>query len=104
MSDIMLFGVLRMPFDMAMRTEISRVQFYDRAQEAASRIEALEAALKTAREEAMEAAAKIATSFNEEADLDPCNDDFDNDMKVARNTRSNRIAAAIRAALGESHD
>lgn len=41
MSDVMLFGVLRMPYEMAMSTELSRRQFYARAQEAADRLEAL---------------------------------------------------------------
>jgi hypothetical protein len=40
MSDVLLFGVLRMPYEMAMGSELSRRQFYARAQEAADRIEA----------------------------------------------------------------
>lgn len=44
MSDVMFFGVLRMPYEMAMRDELSRRQFYDRAQEAADRLEAAERA------------------------------------------------------------
>jgi hypothetical protein len=43
MSDAMLFGVLRMPLEMAMRTELSRMQFHGRALEAADRIEKLQA-------------------------------------------------------------
>lgn len=42
MSDLMLFGVLRMPYEMAMQSELSRYQFYQRAQEAADRLEAVE--------------------------------------------------------------
>lgn len=42
MSDIMLYGVLRMPYEMAMSNEISRLQFYQRAQEAADRLEKCE--------------------------------------------------------------
>jgi hypothetical protein len=38
----MLFGVLRMPYKMAMDSELSRFQFYQRAQEAADRLEAAE--------------------------------------------------------------
>lgn len=45
MSDLMLFGVLRMPYDLAMADEISQGQFYQRAQQAADRIEALETEL-----------------------------------------------------------
>jgi len=41
MSDVMLFGVLRMPYDMAMHSELSRKQFYNRAQQAADKIERL---------------------------------------------------------------
>lgn len=39
MSDTMLFGVLRMPYEMAMEDELSRYQFWQRAQEAADRLE-----------------------------------------------------------------
>lgn len=42
MSDIMLQGVLRMPYEMAMENEWSRRQFHDRAKQAADRIEELE--------------------------------------------------------------
>lgn len=48
MSDVMLFGVLRMPYEMAMESEISRLQFYGRAQEAADRLEAAERATHSA--------------------------------------------------------
>lgn len=43
MSDVMLYGVLRMPYEMAMGDELSRWQFWQRAQEAADRLEAAEA-------------------------------------------------------------
>ena len=43
MSDVMLFGVLRMPYELAMSDELSRRQFYERAQEAADRLAALAA-------------------------------------------------------------
>jgi hypothetical protein len=49
MSDLMLFGVLRMPYEMTMSSEISRRQFYSRVQEAADRIERLERELDQAR-------------------------------------------------------
>lgn len=45
MSDLMFFGVLRMPYEMAMEGEISRLQFYNRAKEAADRVERAEAEL-----------------------------------------------------------
>ena len=43
MSDVMLFGVLRMPYELAMSTEFSRRQFYERTQEAANEIERVRA-------------------------------------------------------------
>ena len=43
MSDLMLYGVLRMPYDMAMESAISRIQFYGRVQQCADRCEAAEA-------------------------------------------------------------
>jgi hypothetical protein len=42
MSDVMFYGVLRMPQHLAMATPLSRGQFYSRAQEAADRVEAAE--------------------------------------------------------------
>lgn len=43
MSDLMFYGVLRMPYIMAMSDEISRLQFYSRVQECADRCETAEA-------------------------------------------------------------
>ena len=40
MTDTMLFGILKMPFEMAMKDEISRIQFYGRVQELVGRFEA----------------------------------------------------------------
>jgi hypothetical protein len=40
MSDDMLLGVLRMPIDLAMSTDLARTQYWFRGQEAADRIEA----------------------------------------------------------------
>lgn len=42
MSDLMLYGVLRMPYEMTMGSELSRYQFYQRVQEAADRLEKAE--------------------------------------------------------------
>jgi hypothetical protein len=42
MSDVMFYGVLRMPYELAMSDELSRKQLYSRAQEAADRAEAAE--------------------------------------------------------------
>lgn len=49
MSDVMFYGVLRMPYEMAMEGEISRIQFYGRAQQAAERVERAESELNAAR-------------------------------------------------------
>ena len=40
MSDVMLFGVLKMPYEMAMQSELSRIQFYQRVQQLVARVEA----------------------------------------------------------------
>ena len=40
MGDVMLLGVLRMPYEMAMGGELARIQFHSRAKQAADRIEA----------------------------------------------------------------
>ena len=40
MTDTMLFGILKMPFEMAMKDEISRLQYYARVQELVGRFEA----------------------------------------------------------------
>ena len=40
MSDVMLLGILRMPYDMAMGGEISRHQYHSCGKEAAERIQA----------------------------------------------------------------
>jgi len=52
MSDVMLFGVLRMPYEMAMVSELSRLQFHDRAQQACDAIEALQAEREALRADA----------------------------------------------------
>lgn len=43
MGDVMLFGVLRMPYDMAMADEFTRYQYHQRGLQAADAIEALQA-------------------------------------------------------------
>lgn len=48
MSDLMLKGVLRMPYHMVMGDAVSAVQFYERAQEALDRMERAEKALNEA--------------------------------------------------------
>ena len=51
MSDIMLEGVLRMPYEMAMESEIGRYQYWQRAQQALDEIESLRQQLAECREE-----------------------------------------------------
>jgi hypothetical protein len=53
-SDLMLFGVLQMPYDMAMADELSRRQYYDRAQQALGMIEAMRSELAAALRESEE--------------------------------------------------
>jgi hypothetical protein len=69
MSDLMLFGVLRMPFDMAMSGEIAQRQFYDRAQEALDRMTAAEAELDTVRRELEQERAETARWKSAHADM-----------------------------------
>lgn len=45
MSDLMLKAVLRMPYEMAMDDELSRKQFYDRAQQALDLAESLQSVI-----------------------------------------------------------
>ena len=61
MSDIMLFAVLEMPYDMAMSNELSRIQFYERVQQAVERIhqQEEELAAKQARIDALENSVSI---------------------------------------------
>ena len=59
MGDVMLFGVLRMPYDMAMADEFTRYQYHQRGLQAADAIEALQAQLAEARDKALEDAARM---------------------------------------------
>lgn len=55
MSDTMLLGVLRMPYDLAMMTELARAQYHSRGQEAAARIESDADTIESLRRERDEA-------------------------------------------------
>ena len=48
MSDTMLLGILRMPFDLALSTPIAQIQYYQRGVQAADEIEKLRAELDNA--------------------------------------------------------
>lgn len=66
-NDIMLSGVIRMPFEMAMADPISRMQFYQRAQQALNELESLQHSCKETsqdREDAEEIAATLATALH----------------------------------------
>lgn len=62
MSDVMLFGILRMPFDLAMSDEISRHQYWQRGQQAVNEIEKLRAEVEQLRAERRERIASAAMS------------------------------------------
>jgi len=49
MSDVMFFGVLEMPYEMAMSDEMSRLQFYGRVRQAIDRLKKAEADLEDAK-------------------------------------------------------
>ena len=49
MSDIMLLGILRMPFDLALSTPIAQIQYYQRGVQAADEIEKLRAEVERLR-------------------------------------------------------
>ena len=69
MSDTMLFGVLKMPFEMAMKDEISRLQYYARVQELVGRFEAQQQAEPVA-DEAIHAAWSAGYVEGEKAALE----------------------------------
>lgn len=72
------------------------------AKEAADEIDRLTAALAEARDAALEAAAKVADETHEEAPEDEQLGDEYWSLRVSCNTRSTRIARAIRALKGNT--
>lgn len=50
MSDIMLNAVIQMPYEMAMKDELSRIQFYERANQALNERNAKAAEIERLRE------------------------------------------------------
>ena len=101
MGDVMLFGVLRMPYDMAMADEFTRYQYHQRGLQAADAIEALRAQLAEARDKALEDAAQCC-----EREADRCDDaairggsrTYVNNCKAAAYAMRDR-ANAIRALI-----
>jgi hypothetical protein len=69
-SDLMIQGVLRMPYEMAMESELSRIQFHDRAQQAANELEANAATI-----------ARLEDRL-ELWPVDPATGEFDKSMKL----------------------
>lgn len=67
MSDVMLLGILMMPYDMAMSGEISRHQYHSSGKEAAERIQADAAELSRLRAE-VERLRGVLRKRTEEAD------------------------------------
>lgn len=55
-NNLMLSAVIRMPFEMAMADPISRMQFYQRAQQALNELEALQHSCKETSQDAEDAA------------------------------------------------
>ena len=51
MSDTMLLGILRMPFDLALATPIAQIQYYQRGVQAADEIEEMRAEVERLRAE-----------------------------------------------------
>ena len=46
MSNVMFYGILKMPFEMAMNDKISQYQFYQTVQQAVARLEKIEEVLE----------------------------------------------------------
>ena len=68
MSDVMLFGVLNMPYGLAMSNESSQMQFYKRAQQALHEIERLRVVLENIAE--LDPATNSTDGFNEWGEAD----------------------------------
>jgi len=96
MSDVMLFGVLRMPYDMAMSNEISRIQYWQCGQQAADEIESLRAELaaeRQKREEAERERDELRAARMAYASEFKLNDDGEPDTgNIHANIRSNKAA------------
>jgi len=83
MSDLMLKAVLRMPYEMAMADELSRRQFYDRAQQALDLAESLQ----EHDDELIEKCAKVCESINKYTQFQTV-EDYKLVNEAARNIRA----------------
>lgn len=91
MSDMMFYGVLRMPYELAMGGgEINRLQFYSRVQECATRCEQAESALEELRE-AVSSFIRAKGRFHTEQGYKSLVDAFD---KSGPNVQSSLYGAA----------
>ena len=118
MGDLMLTAVLSMPYDMAMADDLSRRQFYDRAQQALEEIERLTAERDELRRQLAEAE-QDARRLNwlDDQWQDPIHLEVGtrrvNEYRLEREcvlflpigeTRGSDVRAAIDAAMGASNE
>jgi len=90
MSEVLFFGILRMPYDMAMENETSRLQFYGVAQEAASQIERLQAELDALRPKSGSAGVYHASHEERKRQIDAAIAEADKIMSEHRASRDRR--------------
>ena len=83
MSDTMLLGVLRMPFDLAMSTPTAQIQYYHRGVQAADEIEKLRAELDRTHKQ-LNAAVTLLAEWCHAVDGGASWDYWDNHYKEAR--------------------
>lgn len=98
MSDIMLFGVIDMPYELAMGDEISRLQFYQRAQDMSKRLKLAESAI-TAEPQLTDA--QIMRVFEAEMKADP--DAYIRPGECVNQITSKEIVRAVRSILSSNH-
>lgn len=83
MSDTMLLGILRMPFDLALSTPIAQIQYYQRGVQAADEIEKLRAELDRTHKQ-LNAAVTLLAEWCHAVDGGASWDYWDNHYKEAR--------------------
>lgn len=105
MSDLMLFGVLQMPFDMAMENDLSRRQFYDRAQQAVDELARLRAEVEQLSAEQTNILQSACEATDEVNRLRKMNEgmrqQYTTDSMTLRNLRSARDMQRQRAETAE---
>ena len=68
MSDVMLFGVLQMPYEMAMQDDLARHQYWQRGQQAADTITRLTAEVERLRAALMPFAEALKGNWSKQPD------------------------------------